>query len=179
MKRAASTDPATFNPIGKWDHDNAPAQFGLANSYLIAAGFLDGLPVVEDWGCGSAYARRFFQRSRYIGVDGSGSRNCDIMDDLRTRSSRPDGILLRHVLEHNPQWPVLLANALACFKRRMALVLYLPPEATTRIEPDPTVGVPSIWIGKDIFLPMIEPLAPLQITTPGDCETTYLFNKPR
>lgn len=166
-----------FDPIGKWWHDGPSTQFGLANSYLIAAGYLDGLPVVEDWGCGSGFAKRFFSRSQYVGVDGTGSKHCDIVDDVRTRSSNPDGIMIRHVLEHNPKWPLILSNALKRFKTRMALVLYLPPGPSDLLIEDPKAGFPSIWIGQDKFLPMISQFNPVKIQTPGDVEATYLFQK--
>lgn len=33
---------------------------------------------------------------------------------------------MRHVLEHNPDWDIILDNALASFRKRFALVLFTP-----------------------------------------------------
>lgn len=88
--------------------------------------FLDGPYTIEDWGCGTAWAKRFVKRGRYIGVDGSWSLHCDIVDDLRTRRSEPGGILIRHILEHNWEWKKILENALASFQKKFVLVLFTP-----------------------------------------------------
>jgi hypothetical protein len=54
-------------------------------------------------------------------------RLADVIARLRTYfSSRPDEIFIRHILERNGEWPLVLTNALASFRRRMALVLFTP-----------------------------------------------------
>ena len=118
------------DPVGKWEpwfrEEPNPRSFGDTESYGIACEMLDSHGVVEDWGCGCAYAKRFFKLASYIGVDGSYSEHCDIVDDLRTRESNPDGILLRHILEHNIQWESLLVNAMNCTKSKLVIVFFLP-----------------------------------------------------
>jgi hypothetical protein len=129
-----------FKAVGAWQDayqedmrlGRGPKQMGSIWSYLSAGEYLDGLPVVEDWGCGHAFARQFFPNSRYIGVDGSGPW-CDEVDDLATRTSHPDGILLRHVLEHNEDWPRILTNALRCCRRKIMVCLHIPMKEETTV----------------------------------------------
>lgn len=167
----------SFDPIGKWWHGGPSTQFGLANSYMLAAAFLDGLPVVEDWGCGAGWARRYFLRSTYVGVDGSKSPHCDVVDDCRTRGTRPDGIMLRHVLEHNPQWVKLLTNALDKFKSRLIVISHLATKPTSILVQNEDAGFPSIWLGEDELLPLITPYRPIIIQTPNNEEISFLFEK--
>ena len=124
-----------YNPIGRWEdmYKKMPSSlpYGITNSYLLDVFFLDGLSLVEDWGCGTAYARSLFRKSKYIGIDGSHSRFCDVVDDLSKRKSNPDGILLRHVLEHNLHWQSILENGFACAKSRLVLNMFTPLVAQT------------------------------------------------
>jgi hypothetical protein len=53
--------------LNRWKHH--PAQYGDDESYRKAIEFLDGPGVLEDWGCGPAYAKRFVKQAKYIGVD--------------------------------------------------------------------------------------------------------------
>jgi hypothetical protein len=46
--------------------------------------------------------------------------------DLADYTSTTDGLVLRHVLEHDRRWPLILRNALASFRRRMVLVVSTP-----------------------------------------------------
>jgi hypothetical protein len=116
--------------LGRWMGTRwAGARYGADDlSYRKAAQFLDGGPV-EDWGCGTAYARQFFTHP-YTGVDGTADF-CDVVADLRIYRSHTYGILLRHVLEHNFEWRRILENALASCQR-LALVIFTPFEETTR-----------------------------------------------
>ena len=40
---------------------------------------------------------------------------------------------MRHVLEHNADWNRILSNAVASFKKRMALIVFTPFADTTRV----------------------------------------------
>ena len=105
---------------------------GLA-SYQIAGAFLSNCATVEDWGCGYGTFRSHCVSKSYVGIDGSKSPAAELVVDLRTYTSHVDGILLRHVLEHNPVgWDEILANALASFSRRMVLVTFTPFGERTR-----------------------------------------------
>jgi glycosyltransferase involved in cell wall biosynthesis len=98
---------------------NAAGFYGIEETYKKAAAFLDEGPV-EDWGCGKAYARRFFSQP-YKGVDGTPD-GCDLVANLAQYTSNTHGILMRHVLEHNFDWEIVLKNALVSAERLAIIV---------------------------------------------------------
>ena len=98
---------------------NAAGFYGVEETYKKAAAFLDDGPV-EDWGCGKAYARKFFTQ-HYTGIDGTPD-GCDTVVDLTKYASNVHGILLRHVLEHNFEWEKVLKNALGSAEK-LAIVV--------------------------------------------------------
>lgn len=99
--------------------------YGKEETYRRAIEFLDTGGTIEDWGCGTAYAKQFVQRSTYVGIDGSNSGFQDFIADLRIFTSNPECILMRHILEHNYDWAFILENALQSFQKRMALVMFM------------------------------------------------------
>ncbi|RPJ27643.1 MAG: hypothetical protein EHM35_14110, partial [Planctomycetaceae bacterium] len=101
-----------------------PAPYGDTVTYELAAEWLKDCELVEDWGCGLGWSGRYFHHWR--GVDGSQSPTVDEVVDLTKYRSWVPGLLLRHVLEHNVEWPAILDNALASFSKRMALILFTP-----------------------------------------------------
>ena len=112
--------------LGKWEwryRGQAPFAYAETESYEKAAAFLNGYGLVEDWGCGPAWARRFF--TEYRGVDGSAG-HADRVADLRQYRSEVPCILMRHVLEHNHEWRRVLRNAVESFSKRMVIVLFTP-----------------------------------------------------
>lgn len=118
---------------GLWDAGytgNPPrAIYGDPLTLTKAAAFLDqpGIVTVEDWGCGLGGFRDFLRADQaYLGVDGSRSPHADRIADLVEYRSSVDAVHMRHVLEHNPQWPRILDNALASFRHRMVLTLFTP-----------------------------------------------------
>lgn len=131
-----------------WNYQNQkePNRYGDDDlSYVRAARFLDDGDV-EDWGCGSTYAKRFF-KSKYTGVDGAAGF-ADVVADLRTYTSHTSGILLRHVLEHNYEWEKILRNALASADK-IALVIFTPfGEKTKQISYHSVCEVPDISFQK-------------------------------
>lgn len=118
--------------LGKWDGFHVEVRrFGADDAtYLKAAEWLEGFGLVEDWGCGCIWAKQFFKQ--YRGVDGSGPF-CDIRADLTEYSSKVPCILIRHVLEHNHEWRVVLRNLLQSFGKRACIVLSLPLEDKERV----------------------------------------------
>jgi len=123
--------------VGKWDAHYASMPYiipmGLSDSYEVAAkAFRDaGVTEVEDWGCGYGWMETVLGTVapgiRYVGVDGSRSPYHDrVIDDLTTRQTKVEGIFMRHVLEHNYDWPTILDNALASFTKLFVLVLFTP-----------------------------------------------------
>jgi hypothetical protein len=125
--------------------------YGDDASYRKAIAFLDGHGLIEDWGCGTAYASRFVRRSPYWGIDGAEGYADEVADLVQRRSSTPC-LLLRHVLEHNPEWATVLDNAIASFTRRMVLVTYTPFGDRTRVIHQLENGVPEIGFRKEELL---------------------------
>jgi hypothetical protein len=118
--------------VGKWDTAYAdastdPQPYGASRSYELGAAALADCVTVEDWGCGLGWFKQFLPDTvTYVGVDGSASPHADVVDDLLTRQTTVEGIFMRHVLEHNYDWELVLDNALASFTGRMVLVVFTP-----------------------------------------------------
>lgn len=102
-----------------------PIQHGDERTYRITGEFLKDCAEVEDWGCGTAWLRHYV-RGRYIGVDGWSGQYANCLVDLVDYLSHTEGICIRHVLEYNVEWQVIVANALASMTKRMVIVLSTP-----------------------------------------------------
>lgn len=120
------TDEIKQQHFTDWKQEGKP-QFpmGALETYQKAAEWLDGHGTVFDWGCGTAYAARYFTKSKYVGVDGE-SRFADLNVDLLDWRGGVDSILLRHVLEHDRSWVAILMRAVESFRKRMVLVSFVP-----------------------------------------------------
>lgn len=105
------------------DHDQA--------SYKKAAEFLGD--TVEDWGCGTGWAERYFKN--YKGIDGSASKYLKKEDtvDLRQYTSNAENILLRQVLECCGGWQMVLGNAVKSFQKKLCIVISTPFVTETKI----------------------------------------------
>ena len=133
-----ATGEATSN-AGKWDAwykdvqrtENDAFLYGDALTYRMAASFFADVDVVEDWGCGRGGFRNFCT-SRYVGVDGSRTPYADKIADLADYRTDAEGILLRHVLEHDYNWEKILANAVKSFRRKLCIVLFTDFSESTR-----------------------------------------------
>ncbi len=112
----------------RWTHEGE--RYGDPLSYEKAASWLGSGPV-EDWGGGPGYARRYFPNG-YKLVDGTPGYGADVVTDLTGYVSKCEGILMRHVLEHNVDWRFILENALASCKK-LALVIFTPFTLRTHI----------------------------------------------
>jgi hypothetical protein len=130
--------------MGAWDDHHLaltePLCYGAPETYRLAAEWMNGCARVEDWGCGGGGLRNHIDGAVvYVGVDGSGTPFADVAADLTQYRSESDGIVLRHVLEHNYQWRLILANAIASFTGRLCVVLFTPIVGDTHVlhvEPD-------------------------------------------
>jgi len=100
-------------------------------TYEKGMGFLGDCKLVEDWGCGTGYAKKFC-KSTYRGIDGSKGPETEVVADLREYRSQADGIFMRHVLEHNHDWKKVLENAIASFKEKFVLILFTPLSPVTK-----------------------------------------------
>lgn len=107
--------------------DGQQPMFGTETYEKPLAWLTETCETIEDWGCGMAWARQFVP-GKYRGIDTSmaASQFADVICDLRDWKSEPDGIFMRHVLEHNLDWPDILKNAVSSFRKRFALVLFTP-----------------------------------------------------
>jgi hypothetical protein len=103
-----------------------PRRFGCDTTYKRGAAYLSGVGLVADWGCGTAYFKRFVPAGCYRGIDSSPTASCDEVADLASYTGEVDGLFLRHLLEHDLRWRRILGNALASFRRRMVLVVSTP-----------------------------------------------------
>ena len=131
---------------GKWNtiYDARPYNwpYGPQISYLLALDFLSNCHPIQDWGCGANWFKTLaadkYPDLKITGVDGSG-KQCDLLADLVTfqPEAKPEGILLRHVLEHNNEWELIFRNALSCTTKKLMLILFTPfSETVTKAEPD-------------------------------------------
>jgi SAM-dependent methyltransferase len=134
---------------GRWNYAGS-GQFAYdeVTSYRKGIEFLDGHGRIEDWGCGTAFARRFVRISEYLGIDGSPSEFVDVVADLQVYRSTADCIYMRHVLEHNWGWRAILANAMASFGNRMVLVVFTP-FGESEMKLLDTGGVPDLALHKE------------------------------
>lgn len=119
--------------MSSWDWDytryDRPYAFGDETTYQLGMAWLSDCKTVEDWGAGMAFARKFVVPGQeYTAIDGhhTSDRFVDHIADLREWQSRPDGIFMRHILEHNRDWRVILDNALESFQQKMALIMFTP-----------------------------------------------------
>ncbi len=126
----------TESNVGKWERNyeglTEIKTYADETSYRLAAEFMADVGPVEDWGCGSG-GFRLFCKSEYIGVDGTKNKFVDKVVDLATYTSDAEGILLRHVLEHNPAWEKILANALRSFGKKLCIVVFTPFAEETHV----------------------------------------------
>jgi glycosyltransferase involved in cell wall biosynthesis len=163
---------------GRWQYDPGDRYpYGEDTSYQRGMQFLDRPgEVIEDWGCGTTYAKKFVTQGTYVGVDGSPSGSTDRVVDLRKYRSAPDGIFMRHVLEHNPYWREILTNALASFQKRMALILFTPfVDETRHLEDswhleDRWSGIPTIAFRKQDITELFQGLSYREEALTSDTE---------
>lgn len=137
--------------LNKWNYDKVgdvcyadPKQ----ESYKKAAEFLGD--TVEDWGCGTSWARKFFKN--YRGIDGSKHKNNDIHADLTNYTSSTDNILMREVLEYNTNWKQILSNVKKSFKKKFCLIISTPFADTTHISYTSPNGVQEHQFKKEDIL---------------------------
>jgi hypothetical protein len=153
LARCWRSAPKRSENTAKWNgiYENLTEErlWGDETTYRMAAEYLADVDVVEDWGCGSG-GFRFFCKTEYVGVDGSNTPFADKIVDLCTYSSSADGILLRHVLEHNVDWECILENAVRSFRKKLCIILFTPFASKTRtILYDPARDVVTISFRKD------------------------------
>lgn len=130
---------------GAWyRRDSSLHEYGDKVTYKIGAQFLDGL-AVEDWGCGRGWFRTVWD-GPYVGIDGTASQHADVVADLREYRSQTPGLWMRGVIEHNPDWKLVLDNAVASAQERIVIVLFTPDGNGEQIDFTAELGVPDIAV---------------------------------
>jgi hypothetical protein len=136
----------TASYLDRWSawysKDSSLAEYGDQATYKIGADFLRGL-AIEDWGCGRGWFKRLHEGA-YVGIDGTASEHADIVADLRVYRSQTEGLWLRHVLEHNRDWKLVLDNAVASAQERIAIVVFTPDGGGEQIGYTEELDVPDI-----------------------------------
>ena len=147
----------------KWDYsglNQACYSDTRQESYKKAAEFL--IDNVEDWGCGTGWAKKYF--NNYRGVEGSPSVFVKPEDtvDLVEYTSNVDNILMREVLEYNTEWRRILENIKKSFSKKFCLVVSTPFAPKTRVgfwhrprKADGTQGegkIPEMYFNKQDIL---------------------------
>ena len=169
----------------KWDKiyetislEPSAAFFGDTCTYQLGAEFLSDCITVEDWGVGTGGFKRF--RPDAKGIDGSLTPFAELVTDLRFYKSKPEGIFMRHVLEHNWDWKTILDNALTSATKKLALVLFIPLEEVSReIQEDSLlnknggVDVPNIALGHGEVMSIIAKYGCRVIQETYETETQY------
>jgi len=130
-----------YERLYKEGNGNHSRLYGDGITYLMAATYFADVAQVEDWGCGTGGFRHYCM-AKYIGLDGSNTPYADKIVDLETYRSSTEGIMLRHVLEHNYNWETVLQNALFSFRKKLFLCLFTPfGEETKEIAHNKPFGI--------------------------------------
>ena len=104
-------------------------------------------------------------------MDGSASPFATVTADLRSYTSTTEVVVLRHVLEHNYDWPLVLVNAFDSILDRLIVVLFTPLVDETHVmftEPDHD-EVPVIAFNLDDILLRVDR---------ADCVTVEMVESP-
>ena len=127
--------------------------YGSSMTYELAAEFLDDCDTIEDWGSGRG-GLTLFRKKSIVGVDGTKTPFVDVIADLCEYTSDADGILIRHVLEHNWDWRKILENAIESFRKKLCVVLFIPlsDKGTYNVEQVKGVDIPNLSICKNEFI---------------------------
>jgi hypothetical protein len=159
----------------KWPHAK---RYGVEDSYRIGMDWLKDCQLVEDWGCGPAYSRKY-RKGAYKGIDGTDGF-CDLVAELTEYRSSTDGLFMRHVLEHNLEWKKVLENALASFQKRMSLIFFTPWADKTHVVHE-WESIPFISFRKQDILDMIGSYVKKEIVVPfpkkGMSDTVFCLEK--
>lgn len=139
---------------GRWQHwygdgSAPPRPYGDQTTYRIAEQWLGGLDT-EDWGCGYGWFKQH-HTGGYTGVDGTPGY-ADVVQDLTERRSETPGLLLRHVLDHEPRWLDVLTRAAQSCTHTLVVILFVPPttdDTTMQVGWNAQLGVPDLALPHD------------------------------
>lgn len=119
--------------VGKWDNwyrgldVSEPQPFGDGTTYHMAAEWLADCSTIGDWGCGKGAFRNWVSESqKYFGFDGSSTPFAHEIVDLASFRFETEGLVMRHVIEHDYRWRDILVNAERSYTQRMIIVIFTP-----------------------------------------------------
>jgi len=165
--------------IQQWSHEK---RYGVEGSYYRGMEWLKNCDMVEDWGCALCHARKYrdtHAKKGYRGIDGTAGK-ADVIADLSTYRSLTDGLFMRHVLEHNLDWRIILNNALSSFTKRMSLIMFLQlSECDEAPEQDPS-GPITLQISGPDLREMIAPYVQMELRVKKaehKIDTVFLLEK--
>lgn len=119
---------APFVTPAPWGDNLKHPWYGAHDTYQLAAAWLQACPDIADWGGSTGFFGSLLPATtKYRVVDGTLQNTDQVLADLRTYRAPSAGILLRHVLELNIDWSLILANALEAFQQRMVVVTFTGP----------------------------------------------------
>lgn len=117
-----------------WGVNLQHSQYGTLETYSRAAAWFKDCAEVSDWGGGSGFFRQFLPDAvRYRLVDGTLQADAQTIANLETFAEPAEGILIRHVLEHNVNWLDILQNAMRAFTKRLVVVTFTGPADATHV----------------------------------------------
>ncbi len=164
--------------LGTWSpwysHLDPPKPYGDQQTYHVAEQWLAGLDV-EDWGCGYGWYRTI-HTGGYLGVDGTPGY-ADIVTDLVNYRSETPGLLLRHVLDHNPLWLDILTNAAASCTHTLVVILFVPPttdDTTQLVGWNRQLGVPDLALPHDTITDILPEWVDYRTDTQHGVERVYV-----
>ncbi len=134
--------------IGILNPSDPPYAYGDVKTYELGAEFLKDCRTIEDWGCGRGFFKQYVEKMEPVFIPGSGFHKVQYTGidmgvdsvqqpnpfaDLQVptlvhylSNPQPEGIFIRHVLEHNFEWNMILANALKSATKKIYIAIYTP-----------------------------------------------------
>jgi len=127
--------------VGRWNYEGlSDVCFGEEIVYRKAAEFFGDS--CEDWGCGTGWMRYYIKD--YKGIDGSLSEFIKEPTDLTEYTSNTDNIMIRQVLEQEPEWRKILENAVKSFQKKLFIGIHSPFGEETKVHEIDELGMPTL-----------------------------------
>lgn len=185
--------------MSAWADRNArqhvPEKYGGEASYRWIAGQANehGCKLVFDLGGGHAYLHHFLPIDNYLNIDGAGGPLVDVVHDITEPAPNLDefeledfgprlrAVVLRHVLDHNEDWPKIIDNLPSWEPTVVLIVLYMPlaQEETHVADWDP-IGVPEIrFYLPDVVACLHRADFDVEVVQPFFGGETYIIARPR
>lgn len=141
--------------LGKWDGWYAgltePELYGDDKTYKRAATWMKPCRTVGDWGCGKGGLTKFLLPSQeYFGFDGSQTPFATQVVDLASFRFETEGVVLRHVIEHDLHWRSILENAAWSFTKRLVVIVFTPMLDATSTAQMTLIGYQPMGVDEEV-----------------------------